>query len=87
MPASIPASSTGSPKVKLEIDESTFKFDVVPNRRSHDGSDSFSELLNEPESLTTPNKYFFYSTPEDIQEEKEVVRKIMLGEILLEFDH
>ena len=74
VPASIPASSTGSPKVKPEIDESTFKFDVQ-NRRSNDESASFSELLCEPESLSSSTpKYYFYSTPEDIQEEKESVR-------------
>ena len=65
MPASVPASSTGSPREKVKLDDQIALSE--PTDAVAAESTSLAELLS------CHNKYYFYATPEDIEEEKEMV--------------
>ena len=54
MPGSVPASSTGSPKLKSDLDDSNLIDDFIADH----------------------NKFYFYSAQEDIEEGKELVKRL-----------
>jgi len=70
VPASVPASSTGSPREKTKPDE--------PIALSESSDVVSAESTSLDELLSCHN---FYATPEDIEEEKEMVRPSQINSI------
>ena len=74
MPASVPASSTGSPREKTKPED--------PIALSESSDVVAAESTSLDELLSCHNKYYFYATPEEIEEEKEMVRKSQINSFL-----